>query len=533
MINGQLNEFAAEENLTQVASYFDIVDEAVKTGDTNKRYIVSTNACVAPSAPVPKGSYTSFVISATADNMADLYNSYIVSSMNIKVKANKEIKASTAPGYNSPDIWFGVKDSMELVESYQLLANGMVFYTQSNAIEEAYITSLATPETVKDSDVFSKVKHEDVFNKVDTYRTGALLRTNGGIRTDKEYTLDIPFKIDIRRFLPLSAVKYLPAFAGHIEIRVKFSTAGIVCCPLSLEDFCDNNPININKITTAPTPTPVTNRFVPLGEEFTCWQGITENGAGSTSQPTKLLTIEKQSFSAVDYTVTEAYSNIATFGLDDNLYQGLIQRYSNQALSFPTQTLTFQAMNGGINGNSLELKLTSTPRFVDSIYVLIPETVNHKTCYTNPQIDNMTFSMGGFGLMPDLPISSWGPQYYELASNCMNTNNDLIGFNKDVMHSLTMHPNAPSTGYKSFDATNYFIGYPTSIDSTFQQGQTSATPITYMLKGTVQQDSPYKGRLGTALCGFLKDSVLAIQVRATGPPIVSLDEYDITSPSND
>ena len=38
MLNSQLNDFASAAHLTQVASYFDIVDNAVKTGDTNKRY---------------------------------------------------------------------------------------------------------------------------------------------------------------------------------------------------------------------------------------------------------------------------------------------------------------------------------------------------------------------------------------------------------------------------------------------------------------------------------------------------------------
>ena len=33
MLNSQLNDFASAAHLTQVASYFDIVDNAVKTGD--------------------------------------------------------------------------------------------------------------------------------------------------------------------------------------------------------------------------------------------------------------------------------------------------------------------------------------------------------------------------------------------------------------------------------------------------------------------------------------------------------------------
>ena len=86
MINEHLNETSAHAIITQVASYFDAVDNAVKTGDTNKRYAMTTNSCTAPSAPIQNSSFTNVVISPTADNMADLYNSYIVADISFKVK---------------------------------------------------------------------------------------------------------------------------------------------------------------------------------------------------------------------------------------------------------------------------------------------------------------------------------------------------------------------------------------------------------------------------------------------------------------
>ena len=77
MINEHINEFATDAGLTQIASYFNVVDNAIKTGDTNKRYTISSNASTAPSCPFPLGSWTSFVISPQGDNMCDLYNSYL------------------------------------------------------------------------------------------------------------------------------------------------------------------------------------------------------------------------------------------------------------------------------------------------------------------------------------------------------------------------------------------------------------------------------------------------------------------------
>ena len=87
MLNGQLSDPGYATHLTQVASYFDIVDSAVKTADTNKRYSMSTNVSTAPSPPIQANSWTHIHIAPTCDNMCDLYNSYIVAEMEIKLHA--------------------------------------------------------------------------------------------------------------------------------------------------------------------------------------------------------------------------------------------------------------------------------------------------------------------------------------------------------------------------------------------------------------------------------------------------------------
>jgi hypothetical protein len=101
------------------------------------------------------------------------------------------------------------------------------------------------------------------------------------------------------------------------------------------------------------------------------------------------------------------------------------------------------------------------------------------------------------------------------------------------MKSLTL-PNDFLTyqGWKSNDITNFFIGIPVETDHTFQQGQTSNSAITYYLRATQPAGAPYVGVMtASPIMGFLKDSVLAIQLREGGTPIVSLDEFDISSPS--
>jgi hypothetical protein len=203
--------------------------------------------------------------------MCDLYNSFINIRIELELKIAKFVGANTANNANTPThkraIWVGYKDSMDAIEQYQLIANGQQFYTQNNAIEESYITGLATTEAVKKSDVFSKVRHADVWNRVDTIRTGALVELPEA-QTNANTVLPVVtfhIKIDIRRFLPLSNIRLLPKFAGDFQIRIKISPAALVCAPLPIEDAL-GFPTAIHSLR-ANYPQ-ITNKFVPLGENF-------------------------------------------------------------------------------------------------------------------------------------------------------------------------------------------------------------------------------------------------------------------------
>ena len=139
--------------------------------------------------------------------------------------------------------------------------------------------------------------------------------------------------------------------------------------------------------------------------------------------------------------------------------------------------------------------------------------------------------------MPDIPTNSWGPTNYEMLCNALNGNNDLTGLAKDVMRSATLDPSLTATqqveGIKCNDITNFVLAFPVSTDNTFQQGQTTSAPITYQFKANLNTNSRFivEGTSCVPLMGFLKDSVFAIQLRPAGPPIIALDEFDISSPA--
>ena len=364
MLNGQISDAGYATHLTQIASYFDIVDNAVKTADTNKRYSISTNVSTAPSPPVQENSWTHVHIAPTCDNMCDLYNSYIVAEMKIKVK-RKQVNSAKAISKdncdNTPSIWIGFKDSMHAISQYQIISNGTSVYDQSHALEEGYITSLATPDTVIDRDVFSKCSMK---------------------------------KIDIRRFLPLSSVKYLPAFVGNLELRLKFSTDGMVCCPMPYTDLI-TDPVKRNKIVTLPS---ITTSFMPFGEPVMSYISVAKDTSTSNlTVATAEIALEKTGME-----ITRCNSILCCFGIDDGIYQSLIQRYSGQSLSFPTQTLSFHQMDGKVvcdasgQAGSFNLAITITPRFIDTIFFLFPHKPNHHTCFFNPMFDSVRLYMGGY-----------------------------------------------------------------------------------------------------------------------------------------
>ena len=530
MLNGQLNDFASASHLTQVASYFDIVDAAVKTGDTNKRYTLSSNTSTAPSPPIPAGSWTNIHIAPTADNMCDLYNSFIEVQMEVQLKAdiNTAAGACGTAKENLPSVWVGFKDAMDAIESYQIVSNGQVVYTQPHAIEESFITNLACPDAVKNRDIFSKTTVKNIWNKTETVVTGGLVTwADTEVMNSEIKKITLYLKIDLRRFLPLSGVKYLPAFVGNLELRVKFSTAGLVCVPMPWKDFISKWKDRL--IVTGGVPE-CTCCFTPIGKSVTMY-----NGWDDSAKSPKTVSL---ALNVISMTIKECYSILACFGIDDAIYQQLVQRYTGQSLSFPTQTLTFQAMNGTCSKDKVDLALTSTPRFVDTIFILFPQTPEYRTCYQNPLFDSLRLTMGGYGSMPDIEISSYGMVNYEMLTNALNANNDLTGLAKDVMISATPNNTIKWSdarlGLKPYDCTNFALAFPVSVDNSFQQGQTSSAPITYQFKATPNKENSFikdDNTNCTPIMGFLKDSVFAIQIRPSGPPIVALDEFDISSPA--
>ena len=602
MLNHSQPHTTSADVLGQISSYFSVVDNAIAVGDTNKRYTPTTNTCYGPPCPVQAGSFTTVVISPTADNTADIYNGYIYAEMNVSITISQGIGANSAECTSPYRTWVGFKDAMDAIEKYEILANGITIYTQNQAIEESFVTGCAMPEARKRSDLYSHARHKDVFEGKYSGTCGQYFDWENSTSSQTK-TRTIKLKIDLRRFLPLSNIKYLPAFAGKIELRLYFSIAGLVVAPVNPLVAFDHKYNLLYNYTIDP----VSNHFCPVGENFVMITGATKpttlksivffdgddnklaipaadwseqleeetkslirrheagdfdeipaEGSESEKEAVRLrnqimnykilevnaspgkLGSETVSLAAVLNQISKCETVIHCFGIDTAIYNSLVARYSNMALTFPTQTLAFMPLSNPLSSSmNPKSSQTITPRFVDSIFLLFPINARYRSCYYNPLFSSLQIQCGGYGNIPDIACGTFhDPRIHESLQNALNLNNDSVCLSKEVVRSIDTNIDKNLTdelrqGFESNDTSNFLVGFATETDGTFQQGQTSNTPITYSLMVSYDANNNWYKSLNPSvpILGILVDSTFSIQVRDQGaPPLCEIGAYDISSP---
>ena len=533
MLNNEAYLKTSPEVCTQILNYFDVVDNCIAMSDTNKQYSINPQTSYAPSPPIAKGSYTSVIISPNSNNTADIYNGFIKADLQVSVNIDKDINAANVGGngyeYCFNKIWYGFKDARDAVEKYEIVANGITIYTQNYGCEESFLTSCCANETTKRADVYSKTRHKDVWNDKPGKRCGFVIQWDA---SKKIQTGTIHLKIDLRRFLPLSNIKYLPAFAGKIELRLYFSCAGMVYCPVGPSLDLKNNPLTFSKYKFEN----ITNEFKQIGDNINCWVSSESTGTA----PNLTYTIKSGSVisEVVDYEVKDCLSIIPCFGIIDNVYNALVQRYSNPTnpLTFPTQTISVYSTTNPLKQPTDKATVTITPRFVDSIFCLFPLENSHKTVFKNPLFKSFYISAGGYGNIPARAFGTTAnyPEFLEYCQNAMNMNGEQTGFNKEVVASLINDEvYNVRRGIYSNDCSSFFIGLPTETDNTYQQGLSSLSPINFEINVSQGDNNEFAKDVHAAplLC-LLYDSSISILVQPNGmPPLVRIGNYDLTTPS--
>ena len=212
---------------------------------------------------------------------------------------------------------------------------------------------------------------------------------------------------------------------------------------------------------------------------------------------------EERIVTVADYTITECASCIPCFGIESNIYEALVQRYSNpeHPLTFPTQALSFYTCTRALRDTSDKCTVTCTPRFVDSVFCLFPLKHTHKTYFKNPLFTHFQLNCGGYGNIPAKPFSTLenNPEFIEYCQNAMNMNSEQTGFNKEVTASLANIDSYEKdiVGNYSNDKTSFFIGFATETDGTYQQGLTSIAPINFEIIVSQEDKNPFGQAVGT------------------------------------
>ena len=542
MFNNEVYMKTSAEVCSQVASYFDIVDNCIAVSDTNKLYTINPQTSYSPSPPIQSGSYTSVIISPNTHNTADIYNGFIKADMKVWVEMDSQLSKAMTNINRGNDfnlMWFGFKDARDAIEKYEIVANGITVYTQNNACEESFLTACCSNEVTKKADVYSKARHKDVWDNDFGSRCGFTIALN---EQKTSYYGTIHLKIDLRRFLPLSNIKYLPAFAGKIELRLYFSCAGMVHCPKAGDLNLRRNIRRYSEFLIED----VTNEFTPIGETIKIYDGFNDetklvkesNNESNIKLSCFMIEAKEHTFKVNDYKILECSSIIPCFGIDNNVYNRLVQRYSNpeHPLTFPTQTLSFYTCTRPLKDVQDKCTVTCTPRFVDSIFCLFPLKHTHHTYFKNPLFDSFQLNCGGYGNIPAKPFGTKGahPEFLEYCQNAMNMNGEQTGFNKEVIKSLCNNKayNEEITGSYSNDRTSFFIGFATETDGTFQQGLTSLSPINFEMICTQAADNKFAQDVNTPpLLYLLSDICISILVQPNGiPPSVRIGPYDLTTP---
>ena len=291
----------------------------------------------------------------------------------------------------------------------------------------------------------------------------------------------------------------------------------MVYCPIGYDAFIKTQTSLYNS-----TLVNITNEFVQIGDEVTYASAYASSAFSSA----------KTTCTAENYEITRGSSIIPCFGIDNNIYMALQNRYVESALTFPTQTLAMFPCANKLNSVNAKTTQTVTPRFIESIFMLFPWKTSHKTVYHNPNLTSFQIHCGGYGSIPSSPMATTNdPLFITLCQNAMNLNGSVSGLNKEVIRSLTTDFGTSTLGVKSDEETSFFIGLPTETDNCFQQGMTTNTPITFEVEVKQNDGNEYMKTEATPIMCFLVDSTFSIQIQPNNaPPLVEIGAYDITSP---
>ena len=588
-----------------VSNHFAAIESVLlKNECINGQYNLITAASYASNTPVDTPGFTKVCFSTNGANIADLENSYIEADIEYTLRysglgsfatAQLPKNAETLNTFlNDPTklpylskFFIGFKQSLDALERYDIYCNSQLVYSQPFVGPESTVLLAGINDTIRENSPFVYTSFHNA-STMDNNVCGVYVDLmNTPQNTD--FIVKIPVKINIHQFLLLSPIHYLPSFCGRWEIQLYFGSKNLVICPVNpysyffdktnkdqltaLVDTGNGNakydPNLYDKLLDQITHTVELDNVNNVRCNTIGWANYftqinvpmpvyTWNTQANPPAPKW----EKITLSCTKATLSNCLMNITQFQLKYEVYQGLMQRYIENPLIIPTNTLSYQRFaHSNASGDAVQATANLPVENIDALYVMIPENENQQTCFYQPYLTNVRMGMGEFGIRPSRYMSTFNDgdnwnnrRFITYLLDSLNLEDSQISaMNKDFANSVLPHaleyagqPNQgvfPNRNYlfvdknkwgKQYDNSSFMIGIPLSQVG-FQSGTVSSPNANINFQFDANKANfPMAGGTTKNFAGggiivmFLADAALMVQVQpGSDHPIVKLTSKSI------
>ena len=477
-----------------LTTWYANVDSALKASECMPGYYEYTQApSYGTQCPINEGGSTRIDIATNRFNIVSLDNSYIDVEFEVPITIPQLNQANT--GENNDGVrteqycyYIGFKSAFDLIDSYRIYSNGDLVYTQNHANFESFINYISLTDQAKENSAcFATVSKVQAMkpNVPGTYIQFA------AEQQAYVFNANIKLKIPINAFLMLSNLKWFPSFMGRLSIEIFPSYKNLVWCKV------DNNNDKLFSKTPVSNSTLIQgaggqnnplayNHVYKLGVGFHQINQAGYNGYTYDNQNNHQWLMYLQTFSCNTSVLKKFHLYLATYMLKMEVYNALEYNYLQVPLLFPIQTVTNVKFTSALgNSSHFTLQNTATLSHCDTVFVVFPEDVHARTCFTNPEISSQ-FNINGKYYPREAYSTINDPRFFNMELDALNINNNpLISISEDVNSSINPysiyinHDCANNRTYQVYnsqmtrDKSNFFIGVPLSTDEDFMGGISS------------------------------------------------------------
>jgi hypothetical protein len=475
-----------------ISDFFADVDNAITMSECVKgQYRLTVQPAVNGNDNIITPNFATVNISSPGSLVVDLDNSFISLEAVVTLASSKQ-HAKIAK--ESEYFYFvGYQSSFEAIRQYEILVNGNTVYTQSFSPVESFIQDQIVTELVRNTSQYMYSSWENVRQlKADVCGTYVNFNSGADFAAGTEFTVKIPLKIPIDRFLILKNLKYMLSWMGKWELRLYFDPAALVVTPV----VSKNVILKIKPAATVFTiPPEIQTEFTQLNDPF---NGIASADIDGATY--KLVKLENEIWRCNKMVCNSVESNLATFQLRADVVEELKAKYLERPLTFPVNFFNINRFAGSPTLATLSHILSTTVNNCDTLFLLVPNTPNSLTCFFNPFITNFQLDAGPYGTYPSQAMDTFNNiRFINMIADSLNVNNSVLtSFNKDCDSSFCLSAyhcvaasgtNSYSFKYQEGDKSNFFIGIPFSVDNDYQGGMSSpSSSIVFKVSGGA---SPY------------------------------------------